>query len=495
MPMTPKEVEQCIAFAKAHYSDEARASLPGIGEDSDVVLLDPRDPMATARALVAARFTSGHRLLQHHRGAFWLAQTNYYALAADETLRTAAWTFMESAKRIVDKKSVPFKPGSAAVSNVLDALAAACHLDGGVDPPAWLAEADKHPPAAEMFPVANGLLHLPSGELHPSSPSYFSLTASPVTFDPDAGEPVHWLTFLGQLFGDDRETHDTLQDWFGYALAPDTSQQKIFMVVGPRRGGKGTIARILTALLGRDSVIAPTLSGLQSNFGLAPLIAKSLAIISDARVGGKSDQAVIAERLLSISGEDSITIDRKFMPAWTGRLPVRFMVLTNELPRIADNSNALAGRFIVLLLQHSFYGREDLGLADRLAAETTGILNWALVGYRRLRGRGYFIQPASATQAVEELEALGSPIKAYIRERCSVGPGKSIQVELLYQDWRAWCDVHGREKPGTSQAFGAALRTAEPGLRTSNRRTGDGRSRHYEGIALRSRSEDEARWD
>ena len=174
-----------------------------------------------------------------------------------------------------------------------------------IEPPAWLVDADNYPAAAEMFPVANGLLHLPSGELYPSSASYFGLTASDVTFDSDAGEPVHWLTFLGQLFGDDREAHDTLQDWFGYALAPDTSQQKIFMIVGPRRGGKGTIARILTALLGRDSVIAPTLSGLQSNFGLAPLIAKSLAIISDARVGGKSDQAVIAERLLSISGEDA----------------------------------------------------------------------------------------------------------------------------------------------------------------------------------------------
>jgi putative DNA primase/helicase len=488
--MTQKQVEDFIEAVKSgRFPDDARASLPGIGEDSDVVLLDPRNPMATARALVTARFSNGHRLLHHHRGAFWLWQSNHYALAANETIRTAAWIFMESARRIVNKESVPFKPASAAVSGVLDALAAVCHLDGVIEPPAWLNDANNHPAAAEMFPVANGLLHLPSGELYPSSANYFGLTASDVTFDSDAGEPVHWLTFLGQLFGDDREAHDTLQDWFGYALAPDTSQQKIFMIVGPRRGGKGTIARILTSLLGRDSVIAPTLSGLQSNFGLAPLIAKSLAIISDARVGGKSDQAVIAERLLSISGEDSITIDRKFDSAWTGRLPVRFMVLSNELPRIADNSNALAGRFIVLLLEHSFYGREDLGLADRLAAETTGILNWALVGYRRLRGRGYFIQPSSASEAIEELEALGSPIKAYIRERCSVGPGKSIPVELLYQDWRAWCDVHGRDKPGTSQAFGAALRTAESALRTSNRRTGEGRSRHYEGITLRSRSE------
>jgi hypothetical protein len=36
--------------------------------------------------------------------------------------------------------------------------------------------------------------------------------------------------------------------------------------------------------------------------------------------------------------------------------------------------------------------------ADRLASETTGILNRALIGYRRMRQRGYFIQPASASE-------------------------------------------------------------------------------------------------
>ena len=177
------------------------------------------------------------------------------------------------------------------------------------------------------------------------------------------------------------------------------------------------------------------------------------------------------------------------MSAWTGRLPVRFMVLTNELPRIADNSNALAGRFVVLLLQHSFYGCEDLGLADRLAAETRGILNWAMVGYRRLRERGYFIQPASASEAIEELEALGSPIKAYIRERCRVEPGLTAPVELLYQTWKLWCDRVGRREQGTVQMFGRDLKAVIPSLRTTRPRDDDNRYRSYEGIGLKEAGE------
>jgi putative DNA primase/helicase len=462
---------------------------PPAGEHAEIVL-DPRDPMATARELLTAQFTDDHRLL-HHRGAFWRFAKNHYVSADTETIRAAIWTFLEYALQIGKKKTTsPFKPTRARVSDVIDALSAVCNLDSRIEPPAWLDSADIDlPDASEMLPVANGLLHLPSGDLYDPTPDFFGLSASEVAFDPDAPEPTHWLAFLADLFDKDEEAITTLQDWFGYVLSPDTSQQKILLIVGPRRSGKGTIARTMTAVLGRDSIAAPTLAGLQTNFGLAPLIGKPLAIISDARLSGKSDQAVIAERLLSISGEDAITIDRKYSSSWTGRVPVRFMLMTNELPRILDNSGALTGRLIVLVLIQSFYGREDLGLAGRLLAERSGILNWALAGYRRLRQRGHFIQPASAMEAVQELEDLGSPIRAYVRDRCDIEAGKAVAVELLYEDWKAWCDSVGRKEPGTKQTFGRDLNAAIPGLRTSQSRDGDTRYRQYEGITLKPRRE------
>ena len=323
-----------------------------------------------------------------------------------------------------------------------------------------------------------------SGELYPLTPDYFGLTASDVAFDPDAPDPQHWLAFLGDLFETDVQAIATLQDWFGYAPSPDTSQHKILFIVGPRRSGKGTIARVLTALIGRDTVANPTLASLQTPFGLAPLIGKTLAFITDARLGSRSDQAAITERLLSISGEDALTIDRKHIDAWTGRLPTRFAILANELPRISDTSGALVGRLVVLVLVQSFYGREDPGLTARLLTELPGILNWALHGYRRLRQRGFFIQPESAKEAVEQLEMLASPLKAFIQDRCNFKPGLTVPVELLYQTWKLWCDTVGR-KPGTKQTFGRDLRTAVPRLRITRPRDGDDRHRVYEGITLK----------
>jgi hypothetical protein len=79
-------------------------------------------------------------------------------------------------------------------------------------------------------------------------------------------------------------------------------QQKAFLSVGPKRSGKGTIAQVLTRLLGADNAVAPTLAGLGTNFRLAPLIGKRVAIISDARLGGRVDQHAIAERIPAAAG-------------------------------------------------------------------------------------------------------------------------------------------------------------------------------------------------
>lgn len=128
----------------------------------------------------------------------------------------------------------------------------------------------------------------------------------------------------------------------------------------------------------------------------------------------------------------TITVDRKYMSAWTGQLSVRFLVISNELPRLSDASCALVSRFIVLVLTQSFYGHEDQTLTARLLTELPGILNWTIAGWRRLTERGHFWQPGSALDAVQQLEDLGSPIGAFLRERCVIAAGHSVGVGRLF---------------------------------------------------------------
>jgi putative DNA primase/helicase len=238
-------------------------------------------------------------------------------------------------------------------------------------------------------------------------------------------------------------------------------------------------------LLGERHVSGPTLANISEQFGLSILVGKSVAIIADARISGRTDTAVLTERLLSISGEDTLSIPRKFLPDWNGKLTTRFLLMTNELPRIEDASGALASRFLVLTLHESFYGREDHGLFERFLPELPGILNWALEGWDRLYARGRFVQPPSAAALVQEFEDLGSPIGAFVRERCEVGPTYDVPKDRLFQAWKTWCAENGRERPGTVQTFGRNLRAVLPGLGESQPRVLGARVRYYEGIRPR----------
>lgn len=353
--------------------------------------------------------------------------------------------------------------------------------------PQWLDGTPYDP--RELLITRNGIYDLATVRLlSPPTPLLFSTSCLEFDFDPSAPDPIHWLQFLDSLWPDDPQSIELVQDWFGYCLTPDTRQQKAFMLVGPKRSGKGTIARTLTKLVGSSNVCAPTLGGLATNFGLWPMIGKQLAIIGDARLSGRTDQAAIVERILSITGEDRITIDRKCMKPIEERLPTRLMMLSNELPKLSDASGALPGRFLFGILRNSFYGHEDHDLEPRLYGELPGILLWAIEGWKRLRKRGYFVQAATSEAAVTEMNDLSSPVSAFVRDWCRVGQDASILARELFAGWEAWCAEQGRHA-GNAAVFGRDLRAAFSSIETSNRRDGETRHRHYEGIALTLKAE------
>jgi putative DNA primase/helicase len=376
------------------------------------------------------------------------------------------------------------------ISNVTQALTGMALLRVKDVPaaPAWISPY-KDWDALDLLPARNALIHLPSllaglpCTIAPT-PALFCSYALDFDFDRHAPKPTKWFEFLAQLWEDDHQSIELLQEWFGYLLTADTSQQKMLMLIGPKRSGKGTIARILRALISPDNVASPTLSKLAYPFGLAPLLGKRAAIISDARLSGRTDQAIVVERLLSITGEDSQSIDRKHREDWEGKLSVRFLLISNELPRLTDASAALPSRMLVLKLTKSFLGHEDRKLLTKLLPELPGILLWAIEGWRRLHERGHFLQPESARDLAEEMEDLASPIGAFLKDCCRVDRFSQTNTRDLFRCWKRWCDIKGIDRPGNEQNFGRNLRAAVPHLTTTPTRQSGKQVRFYVGVAL-----------
>jgi putative DNA primase/helicase len=467
------------------------AGLAGDDGDDGDELLDKVDPLSTARKFLREIYghPDGVRLVYSAETLFEYDGAAYVPVE-EASVGQRLYHFLERHKRLQQfdhmQKVVPFKPTKTDITLVTHALTNDLYTPRR--PPSWLVDEPGQAPPTSLIVARNGYLDLASGgrpRLRPNTPKLFVANAIPTDIDLDAPEPTQWLAFLDQLWPDDAQSIELIQDWFGYCLTPDTSQQKILLIIGPSRSGKGTIARVLRRLLGIDNTVAPTLGSLATNFGLAPLLNKTLATISDARLGPRADKATIAERLLSISGEDDLTIDRKNKSAITVKLSTRFLICSNELPKLDDSSAAVANRFMVSSLTQSFLGKEDRKLTDRLFGEMPGILRWAITGWRRLHVRGHFVQPATGEEMKDELIDLISPITVFLRDWCeTTKPAAQVPCRDLFHAWCAWCDQEGRDYPGTSQGFGRELRAAFPGLSTLSARDGSTVRRVYIGMRL-----------
>ncbi|MFF5102017.1 phage/plasmid primase, P4 family [Streptomyces sp. NPDC000134] len=449
----------------------------------------PSNPLAVARRLLPDWQTEDGRLVcRHWRGA-WMRWTGTCWRELDEAqIRAAMYTRLEHAIYMtLGKDNKPqvhdWAPTKQKIGNLLDALGAITLLPTDTDPPTWIDDqGDTGQDHGPIVACENGLLRIRDRALLPHGPGFFNLVSVPFAYDPDATAPT-WERFLAQIWPDAPDAIAALQEWFGYVLSSRTDQQKILLMVGPSRSGKGTIARVLKMLVGKENLAGPTLAGLGTNFGLSTLVGKPLAVISDARLSG-NDNSQVVERLLTISGEDTIDIDRKYRQPWTGKLPTRLMILSNELPHFGDSSGAIARRFILLNMTVSWLGKEDPALTDKLIAEMPGIINWALDGLARLEATGRITEPISSREAVTTMQDTASPTSAFLRERCTIGPACTVPVDTLWTVWREWAEDNG-VRAGNKQVFGRNLLSVVPQLNRSRPRAPSGeRIATYNGIAL-----------
>jgi putative DNA primase/helicase len=520
-------------------------SIPVIQDPADIVECPPGtedNPHRLARLVIDQRFI--HRdslIIRYWNDDFYQWNGSYYMvvsrkeIAAEVTAVVEAefirlyeialmkWGMMQANKGgdkggksgKSAKMPEPIKVTTRLIGDVMQAISGVCLLKRKDYPrqPAWIDDSSDWRPD-QVLSTLNSLVHLPSyiagrESVRVQTPLFFSPFSLEYDFDAAAPRPVNWLKLLGdlpinpersdetiqyQLWPDDKESVSCLQEWIGHLLVPDTTQQKIMMLVGPPRSGKGTIIRIIQALLGPESVANPPMAMLGNDFGLSILVGKLAAVITDARISNRTDIAPIVEQLLAISGEDSREINRKHRDPVNMKLASRFMIVSNELPRLRDVSGALSSRLIILKLRQSFLGHEDRNLMAKLVPELPGILLWAIEGWARLQGReSGFVQPKSAEDYVQAMAMISSPMRTFIDECCTTRPVPDVGEDygtchsvcsMMFDKWREWCKSKGQEFAGTDEEFGRNLRAVLPQVERK-RITIDGRRPWaYVGIRL-----------
>jgi len=200
--------------------------------------------------------------------------------------------------------------------------------------PGWFGAGQPEGDLRELVACQNGILHIPTRKLKPHTPRFWSPNVLDFAYNPKARAP-RFEQFLREIWPGDDEAQQCLLEMFGLCLTDITKYQKAFMFVGPPRGGRGTIGRVLKALIGPSNYISTSLRAFSEQFGMESFVGKKVAVFSDARLDGvpQRNLTTITERLLAITGEDDQHINRKNAKYWEGQLTTRLSYCPITSPR------------------------------------------------------------------------------------------------------------------------------------------------------------------
>lgn len=412
----------------------------------------------------------------------------YYQLIPDDSLRQQIRGFFKDFEVVSYQQKVkivkPLYIDKRFVGEIEDALKSQClvMVPKEISEPFYIGKkANLDLSRGVIF--RNGLYQVEKEELLPLTDEIFTTSTLPFKYDPHARCPK-WLWFVHDIFNGDIECVELLQEWFGYNLIADNSLQQMLFLYGVKGSGKSTTTEIMRTILGPNRCSAINSETFTTQFGLAPLVGKYAAIISEAEITTGKEAQRILEKLKQITGQDTISIRRLYKEAFDTKLFCRITYVGNVLPRFQDEPQALFRRFNLLYYRNS-YTSPDRTLGVALAKEAPGIAMWALEGLKRLLENGDFIKPVSSESHIKDCKALASPLKTMIDQWCDFGGDLYISCNTLYDLHKAIFLEDGY-KPMNRIWFGVRFKNAFPHISKGQRYSAGRREYVYEGLTIMS---------
>jgi P4 family phage/plasmid primase-like protien len=224
-------------------------------------------------------------------------------------------------------------------------------------------------------------------------------------------------TFLTQVLPPDcyTPTKDSPQGFIweliGYTMYSGNPLHIAILLRGIGRNGKGTLIRLLKALLGGHNTSAVGLHDLTENrFRTATLYGRLANLAGDLDSKWINDTAAFK----AITGGDTVQAEHKYgavfdFTPWA--LPI---YSANKPFGSADSSEGWHARWVVVPFPNSFLHAEDRNLDAKLQteAELRGVMARGIRALPALMTRGWLPEPESVTEAKEAFIVASDAIRA-----------------------------------------------------------------------------------
>jgi putative DNA primase/helicase len=304
--------------------------------------------------------------------------------------------------------------------------------------------------------MQNGLYDLTKYELVPHDSAIFTTNLLPYEYNPDA-ECLRWLRYLNEVFIGDAATIQFVQEAVGYAFHKAIPTAAIFFLIGDGGNGKSVFIDVISSLCGKENVSNISLYRLNDEKYLPELFGKMI------NVSGETPSAKYfnTDLLKLVTGGDWVTGREVYKKPSKFKPYAKHYLGMNTFPEIEDNTHGMWRRINVIEFPRKFSENEmDVELTAKLMNELSGIFNWALQGYKRLREQE-FIFSASPTMQKSKLQYKqknSSVIDFEQSELSSIfNDGSSVPLKNAYVCYQNFCLSEGIKRPFSKKNFRSAL--------------------------------------
>ena len=305
-----------------------------------------------------------------------------------------------------------------------------------------------------LLNLKNGMFDIDAFELLPHSSQHYSTVQIPLEYNPNA-KCDRFENFVDEIMDGDQERVKVVQEMVGYLLTAETIIHKAFFLLGAGANGKSLLLDIVTTLVGQDNVSNLTLQDLERPFSRANLIGKTVNIATENEVSGKGFNSQYFKAIVS---GDRIQVEKKYEPSTSYSPICKLVFAVNNLPYSPDKSHGLHRRMFILPFNRCFEGENaDKHLQKKLLGELAGILNWALIGLKRLREQEYeFTVSSVVNEAVDSYKVEQNPMLEFMKGwLVKSGPEERISRREIMAKYQNWCqeNAHSDAVKMSAQRF------------------------------------------
>jgi len=334
---------------------------------------------------------------------------------------------------------------------------------------------DKSP---ELFNAANGVIHLPTGELRPHDPTLMLFRQSPVEYDPAAACPL-FEGFMREISCDDPDWVNYVQRALGYAMSGYVTEEKVFFWLGIGANGKSVLGNLQGRVMGTYGGVAPAAFLMYRRGGdangptpdIANLAGKRMVAANEVEAGSN----VSGQTLKTTTSTEPITARGLHSAPFTFHPTHKLFVRGNHKPIINDNDEGIWRRIDLIPFDLNLPPEQrDQGLETRLLEELPGIMAWMVRGYAKWQQNG--LRPARRVRDASLAYRRESDLLAqWVEDNCEVGhdskgPFSAIQARA-YANYRCWCQEQGlRQFAKKSFTRGLMEQGFKPGRMSSGQR-------------------------